>query len=155
MVESGLKWGKVAIFMFMGEYHNNIDEKGRITIPAKFRQPLGYEFIITRGLDNCLFVYGKEEWTNIINKYKSLPNTKDARKFMRVFLSGAIECTVDKQGRTNLSTPLIEYAKLNKECVIIGVSDHLEIWDNKTWQEFMADSSDISEIADSLFASNI
>ena len=74
---------------------------------------------------------------------------------MRVFLSGAIECTVDKQGRTNLSTPLIEYAKLNKECVIIGVSDHLEIWDNKTWQEFMADSSDISEIADSLFASNI
>ena len=74
---------------------------------------------------------------------------------MRVVLSGAIECTVDKQGRTNLSTPLIEYAKLNKECVIIGVSDHLEIWDNKTWQEFMADSSDISEIADSLFASNI
>ena len=74
---------------------------------------------------------------------------------MRVFLSGAIECTVDKQGRTNLSTPLIEYAKLNKECVIIGVSDHLEIWDNKTWQEFMADSSDISEIADSLFTSNI
>ena len=101
------------------------------------------------------YQYEKITDQNIINKYKSLPNTKDARKFMRVFLSGAIECTVDKQGRTNLSTPLIEYAKLNKECVIIGVSDHLEIWDNKTWQEFMADSSDISEIADSLFASNI
>ena len=138
--------------MFMGEYHYNIDEKGRITIPSKFRAALGYEFIITRGLDNCLFVYAKDEWNEIIKKYKDLPNTKEASMFRRVFLSGAIECTIDKQGRTNLSAPLMSYASLSKECVIIGVSDHLEIWDSKVWQDFMEDASDISAIADNLFA---
>lgn len=140
--------------MFMGEYHYNLDEKGRITIPVKFRQQLGMEFIITRGLDNCLFVYSKDEWNENINKYKSLPNTKETRTFMRVFLSGAIECTIDKQGRTNITTPLMEYAELKKECVIIGVSDHLEIWNSDVWQEFMEEASDISQIADNLFAQN-
>lgn len=137
--------------MFIGEYHYNIDEKGRITIPSKFRPSLESDFIITRGLDNCLYVYAKKEWNEMIDKYKNLPNTKDARMFMRVFLSGAIECSIDKQGRTNLSAPLISYAKLNKECVIIGVNDHLEIWNYDIWQEFIKDASDISEIADSLF----
>lgn len=137
--------------MFIGEYHYNIDEKGRITIPSKFRPSLESDFIITRGLDNCLYVYAKKEWNEMIDKYKNLPNTKDARMFMRVFLSGAIECSIDKQGRTNLSAPLISYAKLNKECVIIGVNDHLEIWNYDIWQEFIKDASDISGIADSLF----
>lgn len=139
-------------FMFMGEYHYNIDEKGRITIPSKFRLSLGSEFIITRGLDNCLFVYSKEEWNENIAQYKNLPNTKETRTFMRIFLSGAIECTIDKQGRTNISAPLMEYAKLEKECVIIGVNDHLEIWDSTVWREFMEEASDISLIADNLFA---
>lgn len=138
--------------MFMGEYHYSIDEKGRITIPSKFRLSLGNEFIITRGLDNCLFVYSKEEWNENITQYKNLPNTKETRTFMRIFLSGAIECTIDKQGRTNISAPLIKYAKLEKECVIIGVNDHLEIWDSTVWREYMEEANDISLIADNLFA---
>ena len=89
---SGIKW---VIFMFMGEYHHNIDEKGRLTIPSKVRYELGENFIVTRGLDNCLFIYPKDEWTIIINKYKELPNTKDARNFMRFFLSGATTCEFD------------------------------------------------------------
>jgi len=141
--------------MFMGEYHNSIDDKNRLTIPSKFRNSLGENFVITRGIDNCLFVYNKEEWIQIINKYKELPNTKDARKFMRVFLSGAIECTFDKQGRVSLTSPLIEYAALKKECVIIGVNDRLEIWDRENWNKFMEDTTDISDIADNLFSSTI
>jgi len=146
--------GKGGDIVFMGEYHYNIDEKNRITIPAKFRSGLGESFIITRGLDNCLFVYSLVEWTNIINKYKELPNTKDARKFMRVFLSGAIECCTDKHGRVSLTSPLMEYATLKKECVIIGVNDRLEIWDSENWKKFMDDSSDVSDIADNLFSTS-
>lgn len=140
--------------MFIGEYHYNLDEKGRITIPSKFREQLGSEFIITRGLDNCLYVYSKQEWNENINKYKTLPNTKETRTFMRIFLAGAIESVTDKQGRTNITTPLMEYAKLKKECVIIGVNDHMEIWDNEIWQKFMEEANDISQIADNLFAQN-
>ena len=98
----------------MGEYHHNIDEKGRLTIPSKVRDELGENFIVTRGLDNCLFVYPKEEWTNIINKYKELPNAKDDRNFMRFFLSGATNCEFDKNGRINIPSPLIKYADLIK-----------------------------------------
>lgn len=141
--------------MFIGEYHNSIDDKNRLTIPSKFRNYLGKKFVITRGIDKCLFVYNKEEWIQITNKYKELPNTKDARKFMRVFLSGAIECTFDKQGRVSLTSPLMEYAALKKECVIIGVNDRLEIWDRENWNKFMEDTTDISDIADNLFSSTI
>lgn len=142
--------------MLMGEYHHTIDEKGRLTIPAKVRYELGEQFIVTRGLDNCLFVYSKEEWINIINKYKELPNTKDARNFMRFFLSGAIETNFDKQGRINLSSPLINYASLKKECIIIGVNDHLEIWDMERWNQFITENEDkLSDIADHLFQTNL
>lgn len=139
-------------FVFIGEYHCTLDEKNRIIIPAKFRQSLGSEFVITKGLDNCLFVYSKEEWQEILNKYKNLPNTKDTRTFMRIFLSGAVICTIDKQGRTNITSLLMEYAHLKKECVVIGVNDHLEIWDSYDWQKFMEEANDISALADNLFA---
>ena len=95
-------WGKVGENMLlMGEYHHTIDEKGRITIPSKVRYELGESFVVTRGLDHCLYVYPKQEWENIIAKYQKLPNTKDARNFMRFFLSGATTCEFDKQGRIN------------------------------------------------------
>lgn len=142
--------------MFMGEYHHNIDEKGRLTIPSKVRYELGENFIVTRGLDNCLFIYPKDEWTNIINKYKELPNTKDARNFMRFFLSGATTCEFDKQGRINIPAPLISYADLTKECVVIGVNDRLEVWSKERWESFIDENEDnLSDIADKLFATNL
>ena len=140
----------------MGEYHYNIDEKGRLTIPSKLRIELKETCIITRGLDKCLFIYSQEEWTNIIKKYRELPNTKDARNFMRFFLSGASECEFDKQGRAKISGPLMDYAELKKDCVIIGVNDHLEVWSKELWDNFMTNNlDDLSDIADNLFGSNI
>ena len=142
--------------MFMGEYHHTIDEKGRITIPSKLRDELGDNFIITKGLDGCLFVYPKEEWNNIAKKYNELPNTKDARNYLRFFLSGAIECEFDKQGRVNITPPLIKYADLIKDCVIIGVNDRLEIWNSERFNNFLIENEEsISDIADNLFASTI
>lgn len=143
-------------FMFMGEYHYSIDEKGRLTIPAKLRYELGENFIVTRGLDGCLFVYPKNEWENIIQKYKELPNTKDARNFMRFFLSGATVCEFDKQGRINISAPLTKYAELKKDCVIIGVNDRLEVWSKERWESFIDTNEDcLSDIAEKLFSSNL
>ncbi len=153
MVTSGEKW---VINMFMGEYHHTIDDKGRITIPSKLRYELGEEFIVTKGLDGCLFVYPKEEWNAIANKYKDLPNTKDARNYLRFFLSGAVVSYFDKQGRINISQPLINYAALDKECIIIGVNERLEIWSKDRWEEFLHNNEDtISDIADKLFAPNL
>ena len=144
------------IYMLMGEYHYSIDDKGRLTMPSKLRCELGYACIITRGMDGCLFIYSINEWTNIIRKYKELPNTKNARNFMRFFLSGASECDFDKQGRIKISAPLMDYAKLDKDCVIIGVNDHLEVWNKSLWDGFMADNfDDLSDIADDLFGTNI
>ena len=139
--------------MFMGEYHHTIDEKGRLTIPSKIRYELGESFIITRGLDNCLFIYPKNEWEHVISKYRELPNTKDARNFMRFFLSGATVCEFDKQGRVNISAPLIKYVGLERECIIIGVNDRLEVWSKDRWETFMAENEDsLSDIADHLFS---
>ena len=153
MENSGAKW---VIIMFMGEYHHNIDEKGRLIIPSKIRYELGENFVITRGLDNCLFIYPKDEWNNIINKYKELPNTKDARNFMRFFLSGASNLEFDKQGRINIPSPLIRYADLTKECVVIGVNDRLEVWSKERWENFTLENEDnLSDIADKLFATNL
>lgn len=153
MEDSGKKW---VISMFMGEYHYAIDDKGRLTIPSKLRYELGENFIVTRGLDNCLFIYPKSEWNEIITKYRELPNTKDARNFMRFFLSGATECEFDKQGRINVMAPLIKFADLKKECVIIGVNDRLEVWSKERWEQFIeTNEENLSDIADSLFASKI
>ena len=154
MVHSGYMWGKVGENMLlMGEYHHTIDEKGRITIPSKVRYELGESFVVTRGLDHCLYVYPKQEWENIIAKYQKLPNTKDARNFMRFFLSGATTCEFDKQGRINIQSSLIHYAELKKECIIVGVSDHLEIWSQELWQKLLDENEEnFSSMADSLFS---
>ena len=139
--------------MLIGEYHHNIDEKGRLIIPSKFREDIGEKFIVTRGLDGCLFVYSLSEWEKIISKLKNLPFTKkDARTFMRFFLSGATECEFDKQGRINLVNSLIEYANLKKECLIIGVNDRLEIWALDKFNNLMEENFDkLDEVAEHLF----
>lgn len=139
--------------MLMGEYHHNIDDKGRLTLPSKFRDDLGEEFVVTRGLEECLFVYPKHEWEKISNQLSKLPFTKkDARSFMRFFLSGATATVFDKQGRINITSPLISYAGLKKECVVIGVGDRLEIWDSDNWNDFYTKNQEaMSSIAENLF----
>lgn len=139
--------------MLIGEYHHNIDDKGRLTIPSKFREEIGEKFIVTRGLDNCLFVYSLVEWEKIVSKLKTLPFTKkDARTFTRFFLSGATLCEFDRQGRINLANSLISYAGIQKECAIIGVNDRLEIWELDKFNNLMEENTDsLSDIAENLF----
>jgi MraZ protein len=138
--------------MFMGEFQHTIDEKGRMIIPAKFREELGPTFIVTRGLDQCLFVYPLAEWAVLEQKLKALPLMKaDARAFTRFFFSGAVECELDKQGRINIPANLREHAKLEKECVVIGVSNRVEVWAKETWEEYFRQSEDsFNEIAEKL-----
>lgn len=154
MVTGGEKWG---IFMFMGEYHHSIDEKGRLIVPAKFRAELGDKFIITRGIEHCLFIYPKERWEEIVHKLESLPFTKkDARNFTRFFLSGATVAEFDKQGRINITSPLINYANIEKDCIIIGTGDRLEIWSAHAWNDFFDSASiNMSDIAENLFNESV
>lgn len=138
--------------MFMGEYQHSIDDKGRMIIPVKFRELLGTSFVVTRGLDHCLFVYPKEEWAVLEQKLKSLPLMKsDARAFTRFFFSGATECEWDKQGRVNLPSNLRDYAKLDKECIVLGVSNRMEIWSKPIWNEYYDQSEEaFNDIAEKL-----
>ncbi len=141
----------------MGEYHHSIDTKGRLIVPSKFRDELGDMFIITRGLDQCLFGYPLLEWGLIEEKLKGLPLTKkDARAFTRFFFSGATESELDKQGRINIPAPLLQYAKLEKECVILGVSNRIEIWSKQIWEDYFAESEEsFAEIAENMIGFDI
>lgn len=136
----------------MGEYQHNIDIKGRMIVPAKFREALGESFVLTRGLDQCLFAYPMEEWKLLEEKLKKLPLTKkDARSFTRFFFSGAVECEVDKQGRINIPQTLRSYSKLDKECVVIGVSNRIEVWSKEAWEGYLSESEEsFAEIAENL-----
>lgn len=129
--------------MLMGEFQHNIDAKGRIIIPAKLREDLGSRFVITRGLDGCVFGYPLDNWEKIQEKLKQLPLAKkEARAFTRFFYSAAAEAEIDKQGRINIPTTLVNYANLEKECLVLGVSDRIEIWSKEKWENV---SSDIEE----------
>lgn len=134
--------------MFMGEYNHTIDAKGRLIVPSKFREQLGNEFVVTKGLDGCLFVYSNEEWKHIEEKFREIPlTTKDARKFSRFFFAGAASCEVDKQGRILLPANLREYAGIKKEVVSVGVLSRVEIWSKDRWQD-NGDYDDMDEIAE-------
>lgn len=138
--------------MFMGEYQHSIDDKGRLIIPAKLRDSLGTTFILTRGLDQCLFVYPMNEWEALEQKLKALPLMKaDARAFTRFFFSGASECEWDKQGRVTIPSHLRSYAHLEKECMVIGVQNRVEIWSKDAWEQYVEQSeSAFNEIAETL-----
>ena len=140
--------------MLIGEYHHNIDEKGRLIIPAKFREEIGESFVVTKGLDGCLFVYSLVEWEKIVNKLKKLPFTKkDSRVFSSFFLASATVCEFDRQGRINLMNSLTLYAGLKKECAIIGVNDRLEIWDLDKFNNLMKENEkELDEISENLFS---
>ena len=138
--------------MLIGEYEHSLDAKGRLIMPAKIREDIGEKFIITKGLDGCLFGFSQNEWTNFEEKLKTLPLTnKNARDFVRFFLSGAIECEIDKQGRFLIASNLREYANMEKEAVIIGVGTRIEIWNKEKWKEYNSEENiSADEIAENM-----
>ncbi len=138
--------------MFIGEYTYNIDNKGRISIPAKFREQMPDGVVITRGLDHCLWIYTKDEWSKIAAKLAALPiSQKKSRAFARLMLAGAWDCELDKQGRIMVPDYLQTYAHLNKNAIIAGLYNRLEIWNEDVWQEYKAQTEAASDdIAESM-----
>ena len=138
--------------MFIGEYYHNLDAKGRIIIPAKFRDELNGTFILTRGLDGCLTIYSTEKWEKIFEDINKLPETKKAtRQYIRMLTANACECTLDNQGRILIPANLSGSVNITKECVVVGANSHVEIWDKATWNAYMDDASEnFEDIAESL-----
>ncbi|KGO13349.1 division/cell wall cluster transcriptional repressor MraZ [Clostridium botulinum] len=137
--------------MFIGEYNHGLDTKNRIIIPAKFREELGKNFVLTKGLDGCLYVYPKSQWEILQKKLETLPLTnKNARAFVRFFFSGAHELELDKQGRTLIPQNLLEYGQIQKEIVSIGVSNRIEIWSKEKWEEYNNSNIDYDSIAEQM-----
>lgn len=123
--------------MFIGEYSHMIDTKGRMSVPSKFREDLGKQFFITKGLDNCLFLFPETEWRLFEEKLKTLPLTnRSARAFVRLFFAGAMECSLDKQGRINIPQNLRDHGGIVKEVMVIGVGTRVEIWSGDNWNEY-------------------
>ncbi|MCC8128041.1 MAG: division/cell wall cluster transcriptional repressor MraZ [Clostridiales bacterium] len=136
--------------MFMGEYNHTVDAKGRLIVPSKFREQLGDEFVVTKGLDGCLFVYENTEWKALEEKLHSLPLTNaNARKFTRFFLAGATSCEVDRQGRILLPAVLRQFAKIEKDVVLVGVGSRIEIWSSENWRAANT-YDDMEEIAENM-----
>jgi MraZ protein len=138
--------------MFMGEYQHTIDGKGRLFIPARFREDLGDKFVLTKGLDNCLFAYPSQEWSGLENKMQALPFTRsDVRAFVRFFFAGACECTVDRQGRILVPANLRKHAALDREVLIIGVSSRVEIWAQEQWEKYNNEAAvSVEQIAEKI-----
>lgn len=129
--------------MFMGQYNHTIDAKGRVIIPAKFRDKLGETFVITKGLDECLYGYSQEDWDELAGKIAALPITNpSSRKFTRFFVGSAAECELDKQGRILVPAPLREYADLNKDVVLVGAAGKIEIWSRERYEAGTASYED-------------
>ncbi len=139
--------------MFMSEYNHTIDAKGRLIIPSKFREVLGEEFVVSKGMDGCLFVYANEDWNAFEQKLTSLPLiNKEARQFARFFLAGAAQVELDKQGRILLPASLRQFAGLDKEVVLVGVGSRIEIWSKDKWEAVNEDENmdDITATMESL-----
>lgn len=138
--------------MFLGQYQNSIDAKGRAIIPAKFREELGSEFVITKGLETCLFIYSMDQWKKFQEKLTDLPLTsKESRAFIRRFFAGAVECELDKQGRVTIPQHLREHGAIDKELVTIGVNDRIEIWSKDNWESYSESiDDDYEEILQSI-----
>lgn len=139
--------------MFIGEYQHNLDEKGRLAVPKKFRADLNKGAIVTKGLDNCLFLYTKNEWKNLADKLANLPfSQSNTRAFARLMLAGAMDVDIDKQGRIILPEYLRTFAGLNKNIVVAGLYNRLELWDQKKWEEYKSKTEkESSAIAEQMF----
>ena len=139
--------------MFMSEYNHTVDPKGRLIIPSKFRDQLGDDFVVSKGMDGCLFVYANEDWAAFEEKLTALPLiNKEARQFARFFLSGAAQVEVDKQGRILLPQNLRDFAELTKDVVLVGVGSRIEIWSKDKWDNVSADENmdDIAKAMEAL-----
>ena len=137
--------------MLIGEFEHSLDAKGRLIMPAKLRESIGERFVVTKGLDGCLFAFSLDEWANFEEKLKMLPlSNKNSREFSRFFLSGANQCEIDKQGRFLIPNNLRDAANLEKEVVIIGVGTRIEIWDKNKWKSYSNDNISVEEIAENM-----
>lgn len=138
--------------MFMGEYRHSLDAKNRLIVPAKFREELGDVFVITKGYDGCLALYTEQRWGNTVRQMEELPTlNSDARKYIRMLLSKAQECSFDSQGRIQLPAFLVESIDIQKKCAVIGAADHVEIWAEEKWDEYeQAAAGSFENIAESL-----
>ncbi|MFA6428057.1 MAG: division/cell wall cluster transcriptional repressor MraZ [Candidatus Buchananbacteria bacterium] len=141
--------------MFIGEYQHNLDEKGRLAIPVKFREILKKGTVVTKGLDSCLFVYTKEEWSKLAEKLSQLPISKaNTRAFGRLMLAGAMEVEMDKQGRVVMPDYLRKYAGISKKVILAGLFNRIEIWDEQAWEKYKTgtegSSADIAEALEGL-----
>jgi MraZ protein len=138
--------------MFMGEYRHNLDAKGRIIIPSRFREELGPIIILTRGLDGCIFVYTKSQWQTVLDNLARLPSTKkETRQYVHFLTAKAAECEIDNQGRVLIPASLAQEVKIDKECVVLGINDHVEIWSKPLWDRYYETASaSIEDVAESL-----
>ena len=152
MVESGINHKSEVKPLLIGEYEHSLDTKGRVIIPSKLKEDIGEKFVVTKGLDGCLFVYSQEEWKTFEEKLRTFPLTnKDARALIRFFLAGAMECEIDKQGRFLIPSNLREFAGLEKEIVIIGVLNKIEIWSKDKWLKYSEEENNSAdEIAEKM-----
>lgn len=133
--------------MLIGEYYHNLDAKGRVSVPSKFRDDLGSTFVLSKGLDDCLYAYSTSEWEIFKNELLTMRGA-NAQKIRRFFFSGATECEIDAQGRVVIPPSFRTYADLSKELVIVGVSNRAEIWNKENWEKYISDASfESSEIA--------
>ena len=135
--------------MFMGEYDHTIDVKGRVIIPSKFREDLSGEFVITAGLDGCLFVYPMVEWERFIDELKRLPGSKEVRQLQRYFMAGGAACDMDKQGRVLIPNKLREHGEIEKDVVLVGVINKIEIWSQERWNS-NNNYEDVDQIAEKM-----
>lgn len=141
----GKKW-EVGDNMFIGEYNHNMDDRGRLSIPSNFKEELGEKIVIAKGLESCLYVYKLSEWDKLVEKISNLSFTKKSnREFSRMFLSGAYVNDIDIKGRVNIDKKLIDYAKLSKECTVIGSGNRIEIWDKESWNNYYNEHEQILE----------
>lgn len=138
--------------MLMGKYQNSIDAKGRMIVPSKYREELGYHCVLTRGIDKCLYIYPMNQWEKFMEKLEALPTTDpNARAFVRHFYANAMECDIDKQGRMGISQELREYANIEKELVTVGLLDKIEIWSKVEWKE----AEEITQLTPNDFAAKM
>jgi len=159
MVINGIMWGKClssyisTVYMMIGEYKHNLDEKGRLAVPKKFRVELSKGAVVTRGLDNCLFLYTKTEWKKLADKLATLPFSQaNTRAFARLMLAGAMDVAIDSQGRIMVPDYLRSFAGLKKEVVVAGLYNRLELWDQKNWEEYKSKTEKESNtIAEQMF----